>query len=368
MKFFTSISFLLFTAFALILSLSCCRKNAPQRSGPQLGQESQTIVKLISPKPNAIIVSGDSVKIELSQEDSTFRIDSVTIAMGKESGKTVAGFPSGLYWPSGNSRVGQITMKVVVYYADSLQESHHVNLVILSDIIPKKYAYRVIRKLPHDDQAYTQGLVYSDGVLYESTGLEGQSSVRIVNISTGKPDKMINLEKQYFGEGIALYKDQIYQITYRSQVGFVYDKKTLSRIRSFDYQIAEGWGLTTDTKNLIMTDGSAQLFFIEPEFFTQVDKIEVFDNKGMIDSLNEIEYIKGKILANVYGQTFIVIIDPVTGKVIGKIELSELMPKGSQGDYGKVLNGIAYDPANGHLFVTGKHWPVLYEIELLPPL
>jgi glutamine cyclotransferase len=241
-------------------------------------------------------------------------------------------------------------------------------MVILSDIVPQTYSYRIINKYPHDNQAYTQGLVYDNGVLFESTGLEGKSSVRIVNIKSGKPEKMVNLSSQYFAEGIALFNDKIYQITYRSQVGFVYDKKTLNQIRSFDYQILEGWGLSTDGKFLIMTDGSSQLFFIEPEYFTQVDKVQVFDNKGMIDSLNEIEYINGKLLSNVYGKTFIVIIDPLSGKVIGKLECKDLMPEGSLNDYGKVLNGIAYNPVSGHLYITGKNWPVLYEIELTPAL
>jgi glutamine cyclotransferase len=192
--------------------------------------------------------------------------------------------------------------------------------------------------------------------------------VRIVDLETGKPEKIIHMAPQYFGEGIALFKDQIYQITYRSQVGFVYDKNTLSQIRSFDYQFSEGWGLTANNNYLIMTDGSAQLFYLEPEFFTQVDRIEVFDNKERMDSLNEIEYVNGKILANVYGESFILVIDPQNGKVTGKIELEALMPAGSKGDYNKVLNGIAYNPTNGHLYVTGKNWPVLYELELKPSL
>ncbi len=259
-------------------------------------------------------------------------------------------------------------MKIQVYYNDSLQESHAASLVILSDIVPKKYTYRVISQYPHDADAYTQGLIYENGKFFESTGLEEKSSVRIVNISTGKPEKLMPLAKEFFGEGIALFKDQIYQITYKSQVGFVYDKNTLEQIRSFDYQIREGWGLTTDGQYLVMSDGSSQLYFIEPEFFTQVDKIDVFDNKGMIPSLNELEFIQGKILANVYGESYIVVIDPGSGKVLGKLDLQALMPKGSAGDLNQVLNGIAYNSHTGHLYVTGKHWPVLYEIDLSPSL
>jgi glutamine cyclotransferase len=368
MKSLFRIGSLIVLTSALILSLSCCRKNAPQKSQIPAQKNQETITKLISPKPNAIITCGDSVKIELAQIKKDIQIDSVTIAAGKKPGVPIPGNADKTYWQSVDSRVGQTTLRVIVYYSDSMLESHNVNIVILSDITPKKYSYRVIKKYHHDDDAYTQGLVFDNGVLYESTGLEGKSSLRIVNIGTGQPEKLVALAPRYFGEGIALFKDQIYQVTYKSQVGFVYDKKTLNQIRSFDYQFREGWGLATDGKNLIMSDGSAQLFFIEPEFFTQVDKIEVFDNKGMIDSLNELEYIRGNVFANVYGQTYIVIIDPLTGKVTGKVELLDLMPEGSQGDYGKVLNGIAYNPRTGRLYVTGKNWPVLYEIELIPPL
>jgi glutamine cyclotransferase len=368
MKHFSRIASLLFASLILVLSLSCCRKYAPQHSNNRAGQVAPTCVRLISPQPDQVITSGDSVEIEFEQTDSTVTIDSVAVSGGKGPAITRQGKPARLYWHSINSRVGKITLKVLFYFSDSLQESHNINLVVLSDLEPQQYTYRVIRKFPHDDQAYTQGLVYNNGKLYESTGLEGKSSVRIVEMETGKPEKITHLAPQYFGEGIALFKDQIFQITYRSQVGFVYDKNTLSQIRSFDYQFLEGWGLTASNNYLIMTDGSAQIYYLEPDFFTQVDRIEVFDNKGRIDSLNEIEYINGKVLANVYGASFIVIINPESGKVTGKIELEALMPAGSKGDYNKVLNGIAYNPENGHLYVTGKNWPLLYELELKPAL
>ncbi len=368
MKSFSGIASLLFASLTLILSLSCCNKNAPRHSDKLAGQVTPTRFRIVSPQPDQVIISGDSVKIDIAQTDSTTTIDSVAVSAGKGPVTTLHGKPARLYWNSATSRVGKITLKILFYFSDSLQESHNINLVVLSDLEPQQYNYRVIRKYPHDDQAYTQGLVYNNGKMYESTGLEKKSSVRIVDMETGKPEKITHMAPQFFGEGIALYKDQIYQITYRDQVGFVYDKNTLSKIRSFDYQFLEGWGLTTNNKYLIMTDGSAHLFFLEPEFFTQVDRVEVFDNKGRIDSLNEIEFINGKVLANVYGESFIVVIDPESGKVTGKIELEALMPAGTKGDYNKVLNGIAYNPGNGHLYVTGKNWPVLYELELNPSL
>ena len=359
---------LFYLIFALVLLLSCCRKNAPQKLEDNAEQIRQNLTSLTSPKANTVITCGDSVKIGLEQLNPDIQIDSVAIFAGNSTRVFTSGIPDKIYWSSKGSRVGQTALRIMVYYQDSLYDSHNAGLVILSDIVPQNYKYRIIRQYPHDDQAYTQGLLYSDGVLIESTGLESKSSVRIVDIPTGKPLKMVALAPQYFGEGIALYKDQLYQVTYKSQVGFIYDKNTLQQIRSFDYQIREGWGLTSDGKNLIMSDGSAQLFFLEPEFFTQIDKIEVFDHKGMISALNEIEYIGNKILANVYGQSYILIIDPFTGKVLGKVDFEKLMPEGSKGDYSKVLNGIAYNPQNGHLFVTGKNWPSLYEIEMIPRL
>jgi glutaminyl-peptide cyclotransferase len=353
-------------AALLILLLSCCRKHAPGHNGPE-ARALPSITHVTSPKNGTIITCGDSVEISLSPAAAGNKVDSVVITEGKNPGLRFTGKTDG-YWHSGKNKVGQITLKIQVYYNDSLEESHAASLVILSDIVPQKYTYRVISQYPHDADAYTQGLIYDNGKFFESTGLEEKSSVRIVNIKTGVSEKMMPLAKEFFGEGIALFKDQIYQITYKSQVGFVYDKNTLELIRSFDYQIKEGWGLTTDGKYLVMSDGSSQLYFIEPEFFTQVDKIDVFDNKGMIPSLNELEFIRGKILANVYGESYIMVIDPASGKVLGKLDLQALMPKGSAGDLNQVLNGIAYNSQTGHLYVTGKHWPVLYEIEVSPAL
>lgn len=351
-------------ALAIIPLLSCCRKSTPQKGDDKKVQPS--MVRLASPEPNKVIRCGDMLEI-IYQVDDSVTLDSVELFSGKEHHMTVPGNPGKISWNSASSKMGRTTLRLV-FYADTLRESHNVIIVILSDIVPLKYTYRIIGKYPHDNQAYTQGLVFDNGHLYESTGLEGKSSVRIVDIKSGNPVRVTPLEPQYFGEGIALFKDQVYQITYKSQVGFVYDKETLARLRSFDYQIREGWGLTTDGTNLIMSDGSSALFFIEPEFFTQVGVIHVFDNQGMVDSLNEIEYINGKIFANVYGQTYIVIIDPLTGKVLGKAEFKDIMPEGSINDYSRVLNGIAWNPETRHLYITGKNWPVLYEVELVPAI
>jgi glutamine cyclotransferase len=299
--------------------------------------------------------------------DSLAKIDSITISSSSKNKQTYHSGFADISWNSDQARVGKNILKVTLYHKEG-KEIHTVSVILLSDITPATYNYRVIQQYPHDNNAYTQGLLYHDGILYESTGLEGKSSVRMVNLITGELILKTNLENQFFGEGIALYKNCIYQITYKSQVGFVYDKKTLQLIRRFNYPIKEGWGLTSDNTNLIMSDGSAQLFFLEPEYFTQVDQIEVFDNKGMVTYLNELEYINGKVLANVYGESRIVIINPLNGKITGQINLEKLIPKGFKDDINTVLNGIAYNPRTRHIYITGKNWPVLYELEITPSL
>lgn len=352
---------------ALAVLLSCCREHVPKQT-TDAPDTRVVITGLASPKSGHVLHCGDSVALSLIPPREGITVDSLVIRAGRDAAYRIMGFPASLYWHAPKNKVGQISLKVSVYYNDSLSESHSASLVVLSDIKPVTYSYKVVKQYPHDPDAYTQGLVYDNGVFLESTGLEKKSSIRIVDPASGKPRKLVPLPAQYFGEGIALFNDRIYQLTYKSQVGFVYDKNTLEQIRSFDYQMGEGWGLTTDGQNLIMSDGSSQLYFLEPEFFTQVDKIDVFDNRGMVPSLNELEFIRGRILANVYGESYIVIIDPASGKVTGTLNLHALMPKGAEGDMGRVLNGIAWNPANGHLFVTGKDWPVLYEIVVTPSL
>ncbi len=350
----------------IVPALSCCRKNAPQKQPGTTVIPS--VISLNAPESNKVVTCGDPVKISYTRKNQDVRIDSVIVFEGRNQVMARQGDPGELEWNSGRSKMGQNTLRVQFYYNDSLKESHNVNVIVLSDIVPVNYSYSVVAKYPHDNQAYTQGLVYDGGYLLESTGLEGKSTLRVVDIKSGKTEKLVSLAPKFFGEGIALLNDNIYQVTYKNQVGFVYDKNTLSQIRSFDYQFREGWGLGTDGTHLIMSDGTSQLFFIEPEYFTQVDQIRVFDNKGMIDSLNEIEYINGKILSNIYGESYIVIIEPTTGKVIGKVDFSKLVPEGYQNNMGYVLNGIAWNPSTGNLYITGKNWPVLYEVKLTPSL
>ncbi|AKJ06601.1 glutamine cyclotransferase [Archangium gephyra] len=225
--------------------------------------------------------------------------------------------------------------------------------------------FEVVQSWPHDPNAYTQGLVYRDGRLYEGTGLHGQSSLREVELETGAVLRRHDLERQHFGEGIALFKGRLYQLTWRSQVGFIYDAATFQQVGRFAYP-TEGWGLTDDGTSLIMSDGSSTLRFLDPTTLAVQRTLRVTDAGREISLLNELEFIKGELYANVYLQNDIARIDPATGKVTGWINLSGLLPPEERTGTEDVLNGIAYDAARDRLLVTGKRWPRLFHIRLVP--
>ena len=228
-----------------------------------------------------------------------------------------------------------------------------------------KYSYKIINTFPHDPGAFTQGLVWDEGVLYEGTGLYGKSSLRKTKLDSGEVLKKVRLPDQFFGEGVTIFHDKIIQLSWRSKIGFVYDKNTLNVIRTFRYD-NEGWGITHDGNKLIMSDGSANLYFLDPGTFKEIGKIEVHDEMGPVTKLNELEYIHGQIFANVWKTDRIAIIDPLNGQVKGWIELQGLTDLAGGDRSKKTLNGIAYDKERDRLFVTGKLWPKIYEIVPVP--
>jgi glutamine cyclotransferase len=224
------------------------------------------------------------------------------------------------------------------------------------------YGYTVVRSYPHDPSAFTQGLEFVDGVLYEGTGLNGRSSIRRVNLDTGNVLKQHNIGSQYFGEGITVFKSDLFELTWQSGIAFVYDRTTFAPKKSFKYT-GEGWGLTHDGTNLIMSDGSEFLRFLDPDTFAERRRLRVTGPGQPVKNLNELEYVKGEIFANVWMTDYIARIDPSTGRVNAYIDLRGLLPAtGLSGD--AVLNGVAYDAATDRLFVTGKLWPRLFEIRL----
>jgi glutamine cyclotransferase len=227
-----------------------------------------------------------------------------------------------------------------------------------------EYGYDVVHVYPHDPAAYTQGLFYLNGVMYESTGLNGQSSIRKVRLETGEVLQKHDIPEQYFGEGIINWKDRLLEITWKSEIGFIYDLNGFTPKGQFMYP-GEGWGLTQDGKRIIMSDGTAELRFWDPETLRETGRITVTDDGRPVDQLNELEWIKGEVFANVYQTNRIARIDPATGKLTGWIDLSGILPPADRFRQVDVLNGIAYDARTDRLFVTGKLWPKLFEIKLV---
>ena len=244
-----------------------------------------------------------------------------------------------------------------IYHYSNLEPSAN------SNVIPV-YTYKVVNTYPHDRSAFTEGLVFEDGVLYEGTGLRGYSNLRRVKLETGEILQIRELSSQFFGEGVTLYGNKIIQLTWQSHIGFIYDKHSFKLVQEFNYP-DEGWGITHDGKHLIMSDGTATLHFLDPETFEEISQIEVSANNTPVTRINELEYIQGEIYANIWQTERIARIDPLTGQVIGWIDLKGILSPEDDSETVDVLNGIAYDPKNSRLFVTGKFWPKLFEIELI---
>ena len=321
-------------------------------------------IKLTSPAENAGSKLKEPVKIVLDLVDRDKQPDSVIIFFDGKAVKTLRSSP----WeysipPVYTITTGRKSLKIAAYRGGKAQNPITRFMVIYSDIVPKRYSYKVVHTYPHDTEAFTQGLVYDKGVFLEGTGQKTGSSLREVEPATGKVIRQHNLDPSLFGEGIALYHDRIYQVTWENKVGFIYDKATFNVINKIYYS-TQGWGLTTIDDKILMSDGSNVLSFYEPEMFTVASRIEVYDNEKKVDSLNELEYINGEIWANIWMSDLIARIDPASGKVLAYIDLKGILPESDRNSETDVLNGIAYDTEGKRIFVTGKKWPKLFEIRL----
>lgn len=230
----------------------------------------------------------------------------------------------------------------------------------------RPYTYQVVHTYPHDPKAFTQGLIYVDGHLYESTGLNGRSSLRMVDLTTGQVLQEHDVPAEYFGEGLTDWGSTLIQLTWKAQTAFVYDRFSFRQLKTFHYD-GEGWGLTHDSTQLIMSDGTSYLRFLDPNSFKVTRRIHVVDDSGHpVDNLNELEFVHGEIYANVWHSDEILRISPENGKVLGVIDLLGIIDKRKLQGGDAVLNGVAYDEANNRLFLTGKLWPSLFEIRILP--
>ncbi len=365
------VSFLIL--FLLIINLSCgpnkeVNGDPARPAAPKVSRVST----LQEPARPLTLPIGEEIEVKLQLPDSV-ALDSVQVFLGGALKRSIMGGTasptSGVLefnLPTAGEKTGKSGLRLRIYLEGGLSENQSQQITFLSDIVPIEYTYRVIKEYPHDPAAYTQGLQYADGWIFEGTGNYGTSSLRRVELESGKVEKIRDLDQSLFGEGITVFGERVYQLTYKSQVGFIYDKSSFEEIQKVYYQNQEGWGLTHNGTELIMSDGTHVIYFLDPEMFTINRQLEVYHDKGLADSLNELEYINGKIWANRYYTDEIVIIDPETGKVEGRINLKGILKATDRKTNTDVLNGIAWDQAGDRLFVTGKRWPKLFEIKAIP--
>ena len=321
--------------------------------------------KLSIKAPSKAILE-DQIKISLLEENN-FPIDEVTFFVnGKEMTSTNLSFTL----DTKNYGTGKLIVSAMVAYGDQKSKRVNTSIEILSNIPFTSYDFKIINTYPHDSNAYTQGLEFHNGFLYETTGQYGESSLRKVELKTGKVIKKIDLNKRYFGEGMTIFNDDLFFLTWKANKGFIYNLETLELKSEFSYNKSkEGWGLTHSQTELIKSDGTSKIWFLDPNTQQEKRYIEAYTDKQSLNRLNELEFINDKIYANYWQKPLIAIINPNNGVVEGIINLTRLVKEMEKSQKllkeDDVLNGIAFDKKNNRMFVTGKNWGKLFEIELI---
>ena len=344
----------LFLIGAISLGTACSSCNSNKQNGDltispeagttyKAGQQVTVKVNFSGAKPDSVVYLIDSTKITTTKDTTPIVFKTDTMALGART----------------------ITAKT---YQNNKSQDISTNIVLLAARAPEELTYKVEKIYPHDTSSYTEGLLYQDGYLYESTGNEGHSTLRKVDLNTGKAVQVAKIDPQYFGEGSVIVGDKIIMLTYTSKIGFVFDKNTFKLLNTFKNDVGiEGWGMTYDGKKIYMDDRTSTIYFLDKNNYHQIGAITVCTDKAPVDSVNELEYVNGKLYSNVYTKDYILQIDPKTGAVLQKIDMSTLWPrKDRPADYGNnVLNGIAWDEKGQRLFVTGKKWPHLYQVKFI---
>jgi len=337
----------------LICSFSC--SNTPNRSR-------KPVVQINIESINKNIAFGDDITIGISvkvkdgnmQETKLF-VDSLLLTSSKD--------PDFNFSLKKFKNLGKHTIKAVAVKTDGVEGVYFKTFEVLSDVKPEKYGYEMVQSYPHNETFFTEGLEIHDGFVYESTGENGKSGLYKTNLKTGKTIQSKKLSDKYFGEGITILNNKIFQLTYKTKIGFVYNLENMAVIDSFHFESTEGWGMTHDEKYLIMSDGTNILTYINPTTYKTVKKLQVYDDKDAVLYLNELEYSDGYIYANVWTTNLLVQIDPKTGKVLQKIDLEGILGISNSSKKVDVLNGIAIDPATKKMYVTGKLYSKIFEIK-----
>lgn len=347
---------------AIVLIVSCEDTDKPAKTNRfAQGNTTPTAFKATFTNGTSRMKLNDTLAIEIAAGDSAAQLAQLFVIQNNDTIFTTRQLPSNT--TAILEKTGSTSIVVAAKLHSGRLEQQLYTTVTMSDSKPKQYTYNVKADFAHDAKAYTQGLFVHEGKFFEGTGLYKQSSLRKVEIKNGEIVQRTDLEPQYFGEGITLLNNQIFQITWQEKTCFVYDPTTFALQNKFAYN-TEGWGLTNDGNHLIMSDGSHKIYFIRPTDFVVEKTIEVFDNERAIGRINELEYIDGEIWANIYETNLVARINPNSGKLEGVIDFKGILPaKYSQG--AEVMNGIAQDPATKKIFVTGKLWPRLFEVEVV---
>lgn len=317
-------------------------------------------LEVVAHNPNSDGVCGDVYDLKVLA-DTTIVPDSVRFLV---DGVQVSAFSADTQYvlDTKNLRVGGVRLSAEAVLGGKT-EYLSASLKLKSDIEPRRLSYKVVKRFPHDRSAYTQGLVFDNGVMYESTGLNRKSSLRKVAFEKGDILQSIPLGDEYFGEGLAMDGDRLIQITWKNHKGFVYDKQTFNKLHEFNIS-TEGWGLVLHNDTLILTDGSENLYFIDKNTFSTTKIMQVYDSNGPVTMLNELEMVDNLLYANIYQTNLVAVIDLATGKVLRYIDFAGLLPPTMYADDTDVLNGIAYDSKNKRLYVTGKNWPQLFQVDV----
>jgi glutamine cyclotransferase len=340
----------------LVICLSIGCTNTPTQ------QESNIITLL--PEAGTVFKAGDSIRVEF-KDTTHFKSDSVVYLIDGQHYLSKAN-PSEVIVNTSQLLMGSRLLSARIYHQGNFEE-YNTNFIVLPAKAPDQLTYQIVRTYPHDVGAYTQGLEYFEGFFYESVGEYGSSDLRKVELSTGKVLAQVKLTDQQFAEGIALVGDKIVQLTWREGIGLVYNRSDLKLEGNFAYQASrEGWGLCFDGRQLWKSDGTNRIWKLNKDTFREEGYIEVYNYEGQVTELNELEYIDGKIYANIYQADKIVVIDPQSGVVTAEIDMTGLLPDKDYTPDTDVLNGIAWDAKGKRLFVTGKKWNKIFEIKIVP--
>jgi glutamine cyclotransferase len=351
----------LLVAVAALIAVSC-NNNTQQDSNISISPEAGTSYK-----------SGDQIAVKahyssgVKPDSVVYLVDSVKVASLKDS--------TALSLKTDTMPLGPRLITAKVYLGGKSQDIS-TNIVLLPSKAPVEYTFKVDKIFPHDTGCYTEGLLYQDGYLYESGGgrlkppagedVIGQSSLRKVDLNTGKVIQKTLIDPTIFAEGISIIGDKIIQLTYTEKIGYVYDKTSFKLLSTFTNNVGvEGWGLCFDGKKLYMDDSTNRIWFLNKDTYHQTGYIDVYDDKGAVNEINELEYIDGKLYANIWKTNTIIVIDPKTGAVLERIDLTDLYPQNKRSLTADVLNGIAYDAQGKRIFITGKKWPHLYQVEFM---